>query len=410
MSAQGLLAGPDPHAGMEAATEHVARLGPMPRVASALIETLERSGLRGRGGASFPVATKWHAVAERRRGEAVVLVNGAEGEPLSRKDSQLMEARPHLVLDGALLAAQAVGAREIVLYVGAEHAAAAVAMTRAVGERTEAERTAMRIVRAPTRYVSGEETAAVHFVNNGIALPTSVPPRPYERGVGGLPTLVQNVESLAHVALIARFGEEWFRDGGRGAAAGTALLTLSGALHSPGVVEVAQGTTIGEAITEAGGRPGGAQAVLLGGYFGAWVPAERAWELPVNDAGLRNRGLSLGCAVVSVLGAGTCGVIQTARFMSYLAGESARQCGPCVFGLRAMAEAAGRIASGRSQADDIERLQRWTHLVPGRGACRHPDGAAGFLRSALLTFEEEFAAHHHHRRCREVASTLAQVA
>ena len=382
----------------------------MPRVGSTLIESLERSELRGRGGASFPVGTKWRTVAERRRGDAVVLVNGAEGEPLSRKDSRLMEARPHLVLDGALLAAQAVGAREIVLYIGAEHAAAAAALTRALGQRAEAERTAMRIVRAPTRYISGEESAAVHFVNNGIALPTSVPPRPYERGVAGLPTLVQNVESLAHVALIARFGDQWFRDGGRGGATGTALLTLSGAVDSPGVVEVAQGTTIGDAITDAGGLPDGTQAVLLGGYFGAWVPAERAWELPLDGTGLRRRGLSLGCGVVSVLGAGACGVVQTARFMSYLAGESARQCGPCVFGLRAMTEAAGRIASGHSEPDDIARLRRWTHLVPGRGACRHPDGAAGLLRSALLTFEEEFAEHHHHRRCREAASRLAQVA
>jgi NADH:ubiquinone oxidoreductase subunit F (NADH-binding) len=399
MTGPSLLSGPDPRAGMEAAAGHLSRLGPLPSTGSELIDVLDRSDLRGRGGAAFPVGRKWRAVAERRGARPVVLVNGAEGEPLSAKDRVLMAARPHLVLDGAVLAARATGAGEVVLYVGAEHAAAATALRRALAERPEPERRSTRIVGAPPRYVSGEETAAVHFVNDGVALPTSLPPRPYERGVGGRPTLVQNVESLAHAAMIDRRGDRWFRDLGRGEAAGTALLTLSGAVGAPGVVEVAQGTTLGEAVSAGGGLTAPSRAVLLGGYFGGWVTAEAAWGLHLDAATLRDRGYSLGCGVVAVLPEHRCGVVETARIMAYLAEQSARQCGPCVFGLRAIAGAVHRVAASTAGADDLERMRRWSGELRGRGACHHPDGAAGLLLSALRVFEEEFIQHHRRGTC-----------
>ncbi|HEV7466286.1 MAG TPA: NADH-ubiquinone oxidoreductase-F iron-sulfur binding region domain-containing protein [Candidatus Dormibacteraeota bacterium] len=399
MTGPSLLSGPDPRAGMEGAAAHLSRLGPLPSTGSELVDVLGRSDLRGRGGAAFPVGRKWRAVAERRGARPVVLVNGAEGEPLSAKDRVLMAARPHLVLDGAVLAVRAAGAGEVVLYVGAEHAAAATALRRALAERPEPERRSTRIVAAPPRYVSGEESAAVHFLNDGVALPTSLPPRPYERGVDGRPTLVQNVESLAHAAMIARHGDRWFRDLGRGEAAGTALLTLSGAVGAPGVVEVAQGTTVGEAVSAAGGLTAPSRAVLLGGYFGGWVAAEAAWGLPLDAAGLRDRGYSLGCGVVAVLPEHRCGVVETARIMAYLAEQSARQCGPCVFGLRAIAGAVHRVAGSTAEADDLERIRRWSGELRGRGACHHPDGASGLLLSALRVFEEEFIQHHRRGSC-----------
>ncbi|TMD97735.1 MAG: proton-conducting membrane transporter [Chloroflexi bacterium] len=404
MTGISLLAGPDPLSGMEAATSHRTRLGALPVAGPRLIEALERSDLRGRGGAAFPVGRKWRAVAGRRGGAPVVLVNGAEGEPLSRKDRVLMEARPHLVLDGAALAAAAVGAGEVLLYVGSDHGAAAGALRRALADRPEAERRRTRVVAAPARYVAGEETAAVRFVNDGVALPTSAPPRPFERGVAGRPTLVQNVESLAHVAMIGRFGDGWFRDLGRGASSGTALLTLCGAVHRPGVHEVAQGTALGEAIdTAGGGLTDASSAVLLGGYFGSWVTAAEAWSLPLDAATLRDRGHTLGCGVVAVLPEHRCGVVETARILSYLADQSARQCGPCVFGLGAIAAAVGRIASGGAEAADLERIRRWSGELSGRGACHHPDGAAGMLLSALGAFPEEFRHHHELGRCSATA-------
>jgi len=411
MTRLSLLAAPELSAGMEHHGDHVARLGALPRAGAGLIDTIERSELRGRGGAAFPAGTKWRTVAGNGRGAAVVLANGAEGEPLSRKDRVLMETRPHLVIDGALLAAEAVSAREVLLYLGADHVQAVAAMRRAVAERPAHEAQRLELLTAPVRYVSGEETAAVHYVNNGIALPTALPPRPFERGVAGRPTLVQNVESLAHAALIARFGDGWFRSLGQGGSAGTALLTVTGAVASSGVIEVAQGSSLADAVGAAGGLTSpGAPAVLLGGYFGGWVAADKAWGLPVDAAAMQARGHMLGCGVVAVLPEQRCGVVETGRMLAYLAAQSARQCGPCVFGLRAIAEAVQRVAGRESVSDDLDRIRRWTGELPGRGACRHPDGAAGLMRSALRTFATEFALHHEHRHCSGGARASGEVA
>jgi NADH:ubiquinone oxidoreductase subunit F (NADH-binding) len=396
---QTLLSGPAPGEGMEGYGAHLRRLGPMPRGGPDLIDAVERSDLRGKGGAGFPAATKWRAVAAQHAGTPVVLANGAEGEPLSRKDRVLLEQRPHLVIDGALLAAGAVGARDVVLYVGAEHSGAIRAVQRAVGERPPSERDRLRLVSAPVRYVSGEETAAVHFVNAGVALPTSIPPRPFERGIDGRPTLVQNVETLADVGLIARFGDEWFRSLGTGRASGTTLISVGGAVPQTMLIETAQGTTITDAVNAAGGLTGDSDAVLLGGYFGGWVDSTKAWGLVIDPESLRAKGHSLGCGVIAVLPAGRCGVVETARILAYLAHESARQCGPCTFGLRAISAAMGRIAGLNAAADDLEHIQRWTGLLAGRGACRHPDGAAGLLRSALTVFSDEFGLHESAHRC-----------
>jgi NADH:ubiquinone oxidoreductase subunit F (NADH-binding) len=379
---------------------HVHRLGRMPRGDARLIDMLHLAGLRGRGGAAFPVAQKWRSVAERSRGDAAVLVNGAEGEPVSAKDRLLMETRPHLVLDGAVLAAQAVGARDVVLYVGEEHRRAIASLRNALGERPHHEQRSTRILAAPRRYVAGEESAAVHFANDGVALPTTTPPRPYERGVGGRPTLVQNIETLAHVALISRFGP---------AAGGTALLSLSGAVQRRGVVEAATGARLGDVLAEAGGMAGHGGAVLLGGYFGGWVAADQAVHMPADAAWLRSQGMALGCGVVAVLPSDRCGVAETAGIMVYLAQQSARQCGPCVFGLRAIADAVHRLATGRAEEGDLHRLGRWAELLPGRGACRHPDGAAALLHSGLRVFADDFAAHAARRGC-SAGARMAAVA
>ncbi len=180
------------------------RFGPLPHVGADFIGAIERSGLVGRGGARFPVGTKWRAVAQRSGGRAVIVVNGAEGEPRSQKDRLLMTTRPHLVLDGSFIAARVLRARRVILYIGERHEKARHAMLRALHERTEPERGLVTFAAAPARYVAGAETAAIHFLNEGIATPTTAPPLPFEQGVDRAPTLVQNVETLAHIALIAR--------------------------------------------------------------------------------------------------------------------------------------------------------------------------------------------------------------
>ncbi len=397
--------GPD----AESLAAHRARLGPLPTLSSSeLITELDTSGLLGRGGAGFPVGRKWRAVAERSYGGAVVLANGAEGEPLSLKDRSLMAARPHLVIDGALLAANAVGAGDIIFYVGVEHRAADTALRRALTERTADLRGRAHIVTAPAGYVSGEESAAVHFVNAGDARPITTPPRPFERGVGGRPTLVQNVESLALAALIARRGHAWYQGLGHGRARGIALLTVTGSVHRAGIQEVKLGSTLADAAAAAGGLRGEVQAVLLGGYFGGWADAGEQWGLPLDAPSMRARGLALGCGVVHFLPTKACGVEATARIMTYLASQSARQCGPCVFGLAAIAEANRRLAARTPHDNDLERIVRWSDQLTGRGACRHPDGAVALLQSGLQVFADDFAAHQR-RRCLTI-SVPARVA
>lgn len=400
-----LLSGPATSAGAEALPDHRARLGDLPgrTERSRLIPMLDAAGLLGRGGAGFPVGRKWASVAGRAKGDAVVLANGAEGEPLSHKDRVLMAARPHLILDGLDLAAEAVGARRAVLYVGSEHIEARSALERALAERSADRRSAIprvpiSIVAPPVSYIAGEESAAVHFVNAGDPRPTTVPPRPYEKGVAGKSTLVQNVESLAQAALIARYGDAWYCEAGRGETRGTALVTVTGGSR-PGVLEIDMGTTVAElaeltGVTGAAGSP-----VLLGGYFGTLVAGDAAWRMPLDPAQLARSGAGFGAGVVAFLGEETCGVTTTARIMDYMAGSSAAQCGPCVFGLRAIADASARIATGQARQDDLQRLKFWSGSLTGRGACRMPDGTTALLASSLRVYDADWSSHQHHRRC-----------
>jgi NADH:ubiquinone oxidoreductase subunit F (NADH-binding) len=403
-----LLAGPPLDGLSESLAAHRARLGPLPgaRERGGIIAELEASGLLGRGGAGFPVGRKWRALAERRGGRAVVVANGAEGEPASFKDRTLMAQRPHLVVDGALLAADAIGADEIVFYVGEEHEAATAAIGRAIDERrTELGRPA-RLVKAPISYVAGEASAAVHYINSGDARPTTTPPRVSERGVGGDPTLVQNVESLASAALIARFGDRWYRSAGRMGTRGTALVTVTGAVRDQGVREIELGTTVGELAGGVGARAPELQAVVLGGYFGTWAAVRDVWDLPLDPAVMKAHDLAFGCGIVGLLPTDVCGVSATAAIMAFLAAESAGQCGPCLYGLRAIGDATTRIATGRAGAAELTHVERWTSQIGGRGACHHPDGAVQLMTSALNVFGEEFARHARTGSCSVTGSRI----
>ena len=396
-----LLAGPPLDGRAERFDEHLARLGGLPirHAAGDLIEEVEASGVLGRGGAGFPVGRKWRKIADRASGRAVVVANGAEGEPASHKDRVLMAHRPHLVIDGAILAAEAIGADEVVFYVGEEHAAARREIGRAVEERANELRGRIRLVQAPISYVAGEASAAVNGINTGDARPVTTPPRVSEQGVGGAPTLVQNVESLAYTALIARRGERWYRSAGRGGTRGTALVTVTGALPAPGVREIELGVTVGELASQLGARPDRISAVVLGGYFGTWANIGEVWDMPLDPAVMRERDLSFGCGIVGLLPTEVCGVTATADIIAFLAAESAGQCGPCVHGLRAIGDATRRVADGRAGGSDVADIERWTSLVQGRGACHHPDGAAQLMTSALNVFGDEFVHHARTGRC-----------
>ena len=371
---------------------HLALHGRLPS-ASGLIELVHASGLRGRGGGSFPTGRKLAAVAAGR-GRPVGVANGAEGEPVSFKDKTLLRRTPHLVLDGVALAASAVGAREAFVAIDAHARQEIEAVSRALAER-KARRLdrglKLRLVSAPHGFVSGEETALVSLLNGRPAKPTFTPPRPFERGVGGAPTLVQNVETLAHVAQIARLGPDWFRELGTHDEPGSALFTVSGAVARPGVYEAALGTPLRALVGQAGGVRGGPGAFLVGGYFGSWVEPFAAQGLSLLDSELSSVGAALGAGAVVVLPEAACGLDQAARVARYLADESSGQCGPCVHGVSALADALERLTDGLG--DTRGDALRWLEQVRGRGACAHPDGATRFVESSLEVFAEEVRLH-----------------
>jgi NADH:ubiquinone oxidoreductase subunit F (NADH-binding) len=249
----------------------------------------------------------------------------------------------------------------------------------------------LRLVAVPESFITGEETALVRALAGRPAKPTLKPPFPYESGLDGRPTLVQNAETLAQLALIARFGPDWFREAGSPDAPGTALVTLWGAIARPGVHEIELGWTLGELLARGGGATEPLSAVLVGGYFGGWVAAGEVDSFRLLPE-------TLGAGAVIVFPDSACAVADSARVLRYLAGESAGQCGPCVNGLAAIADGFERLSAGRDDAG-IATLARWGRLVAGRGACRHPDGAAMFLDSTIRVFSDELARHARHGRC-----------
>jgi NADH:ubiquinone oxidoreductase subunit F (NADH-binding) len=356
-----------------------------------LIEQVRSAGLTGRGGAAFPAAVKLAAVADQAGRAAVVVGNGAEGEPASHKDKHLLWLSPHLVLDGLQLAAEAVGARRAVLYVH-QHEQLHRRLATALAERSVVgcDRITAELVPAPPRFLAGEESALASRVGGGLARPTFTPPRVFERGVRGAPTLVQNVETLAHLALIARHGAAWFRAVGTAEEPGSMIVTTHRADGVTLVREVPIGVPVA-ALLDLEHAP--AQAVLTGGYHGCWLPAGQAALLPLANAALRPAGASVGAGVIAALPPDRCGLAETARVLRYLAAESAGQCGPCLNGLPRIAAAFTRLSRPGPAPGVLADLERWAGLVAGRGACHHPDGTVRLVRSTLAVFAAEIGRH-----------------
>ncbi|MEU9145493.1 NADH-ubiquinone oxidoreductase-F iron-sulfur binding region domain-containing protein [Streptomyces sp. NPDC048349] len=344
-----------------------------------LLHHLAASGLRGRGGAGFPAAVKLRAVRERG-GAPVVVANGEEGEPGSVKDRWLLRARPHLVLDGLAHAAAVTGA--VRGYVYLSDPAAASRVRRALAEREPP--LPVEVVETAHAYVAGEESAVVRRIDGGPALPTAKPPRPFERGVGGAPTLVANVETLARIALTAA------RPGLRRDIARSTLVTLSGGRSAPLLTEVPYGVPL-RTLAAAHGTPDAAGA-LMGGLFGGLV-GPRALDLPLEPGALAAAGTALGCGAIRFLAAGDCPVATAADAVGHLAAESARQCGVCVSGTASVRDAVHALATGVAGPDTLARLERWSGALPGRGACGLLDAAAGTAGSLLRAFPELARSH-----------------
>jgi NADH:ubiquinone oxidoreductase subunit F (NADH-binding) len=370
---------------------HLSRLGRTPALTSQqLVKELKTAGLLGRGGAGFPTATKLASLPSRR---GVVIGNGSEGEPASAKDRWLLAAAPHLVLDGLTVVGDALSAR--MSLVVPRNSAASV--TRAIAERGK--RSQITVVTAGDRFVSGQETAVVSALEGRRdPRPRTANPPLRHQGAHNRPTVVLNVETLAHTALIARYGGEWFRSRGTSEDPGSRLFTVSGAVRRPGVIEASGGTAL-EAVLEAAGGPSRPlSAVLVGGYHGTWLPwSPETRHLPLTPAHLAAHDAAVGAGVLIALPADRCALQAAADIAGYLAGESAGQCGPCRFGLPALASALRTLAYDGGNPGRVSEIRRLSSLVVGRGACRHPDGTARFVRSTLAVFTGELSLHAHGR-------------
>lgn len=365
--------------------------------ADRFVATVDAAGLGGRGGGGFPTAVKLRA-ARRRRGPGL-LVNAMESEPESAKDALLADRAPHLVLDGAQLVALAVGAPSITICVSDVAHATAGAWARAVAERAghALVPVPVSITRPPHRYVASEESALAHWLDEGVATPTFRVDRGVALRVAGRPVLVHNVETLAHVALVARHGPQWYRAQGTGEDPGTTLVTVSGAVRRPGVVEIAHGTPLVE-VVRAAQPTEPVQAVLVGGRGGAWLGVETL-DVPWAPSALRAHGAVAGAGVVHVVGDSTCGVRLLAHLAEVMATESAGQCGPCVFGLPAVVADLAALADGDDRPEVLTRLGRRLSAFVGRGACRHPDGVARMVSTGLQVFADDVARHRAGRPC-----------
>jgi NADH:ubiquinone oxidoreductase subunit F (NADH-binding)/ferredoxin len=387
-----VTAGLDRQARLDLAA-HRSVFGMLPAPSAAdLIRICEQVDLRGRGGAAFPVARKLRAVATasgagKRR--PVVVVNGTEGEPGSGKDKLLLARSPYLILDGALIAARALNAREVVVAVAGDgpHAKSmldAVSVDKGISRM-------VRVVSVPDRFVSGESSALVNAINGNRALPPGTKIRTSDSGVHGTPTLLSNAETFAQLAVLAMLGPAGYASTGDADEPGTVLLTVGGSVGRPAVVETPSGVPLGQILDIC--QAGSAHGVLVGGYHGMWLTPEAAYDVPVSRAGIASAGGMLGAGVVLVLGEESCPLSEVARVAGYLAGQSSGQCGPCKLGLPAVAKSLAAITAGSGGLDQVETVRRTAGGIRGRGACSHPDGTGRFVTSALDVFAADLSQH-----------------
>lgn len=363
-----LLSGVTPGATVGLAS-HTGTWGPLPAVdITALSSAAERMGLHGAGGAGFPTWRKLRSLAHGPSGP--VVVNGSEGETASGKDTVLLTHVPHLVLDGAVAAARALGSRQVVVRVPATRTGVIATVRNAISERRDD--VAISVSPGEDRFIAGEATAVIASLQGQPALPTPQTKPPTMRaGLRKRPVLLSNVETFARLALAARGNSDT-----------SALVTVSGAVMTAGVVEVPSTTTIGELFTRAGADADLA-AVIIGGWHGTWLPATDAtFDLPLERQALRRAGAHFGAGAFVAIPRRPCPVHVLTAIADYLLGAGAGQCAPCVLGLSA---ARRDLLEGQLVQDRVER----------RGLCAHPTATIAALQSGQQVLAGELAAHSH---------------
>jgi NADH:ubiquinone oxidoreductase subunit F (NADH-binding) len=367
---------------------HRAQVGATPILTRAELAALtDAVDIRGRGGAGFPFATKLRAMGTRRAGP--VVINASEGEPASAKDTALLLTAPHRVLDGAVVAARALGVREVRVVTPGDRPAVGAAAREAVAERHAAgERMRWRLHEADPVFVAGQARAVLELLAGRENRPvTSWAPEAVS-GHRGRPTLLSNAETFAHVGLLASLGAAAYAELGREGHVGTTLLTITlPERDDPVVREVPAGARWTEVL------PGYALAspVLLGGFHGTWVPPGGLLGSKVDRQALAADGWALGAGVVIPLPTDACPVEVTSHVVAYLASQSAGRCGPCWHGLPELAVEVGRLAT--RTAESVDPIVSTLGLLERRGACAHPDGTVRLVRSMLQSSADEVQAH-----------------
>lgn len=372
----------------------------------ATLDLVRAAGVAGMGGAMFPTADKWAPVADADDPDRWVICNGNEDEPGTFKDIFLLVNTPHQVIEGALVAAVVVGAADVVVYTNPRSPEVAEAVTAALAQwrshpllaRTEGtvgHPLRLHHVQSNGLYVAGEETAVISTVEGRFPFPRRKPPFPAQHGVHGHPTVVNNVETLAHVYQSLRLGPAAWRDLGAGDAPGTKLYSLTGDVLRPGLYELPFGTSLGALVEDhGGGMLAGAalKAVFTGGPSNTLLTADDL-DVVLEPVALARRGSRLGTGAMIVVGEGTSIVRKLAEYMSFYRAGSCGQCPPCSIGTHEAHRLLARLDSGLGTTADLDALIALGPLMFDSGNCGLVDGAATVLMSSLATFGDEYRSH-----------------
>jgi len=382
----------------------------------ATIEEVSAAGVRGRGGAGFPAGVKWRSVAEAGGARHFTVANGAEGEPGTFKDRALLRANPYAILEGLLISAVAVGATETFLAVKSSFVQELAAVRRALREIDSAgwlQGVTVGIVTGPEEYLFGEEKALLEVIEGNEPLPRWLPPYIHglfatapqlgwesaesEPGQAGgdesNPTLVNNVETLAHAAWVMNHGADAFRSVGTSESPGTVLCTVVGDIERPGVVEVAMGTPLRAVIEHCGGVPEGRDVkAVFSGVANAVITGDRV-DTPLTYEDMESAGSGLGAGGYVVYDDSTCMVEVACTLSRFLWVESCGQCPPCKLGTGAITATLERIRTGTGTDRDLGEIEKRLRFVADGNRCFLPVQERTMIASMLRAFPEDVAAH-----------------
>ena len=412
---EAILLTKEPDAGVQTLDEYRAE-GGYEALATALasspqsvLDELVASGFRGRGGAGFPTGQKWSLTAQEQRTPKFVVANGGEDEPGSQKDRFLMERYPHKIIEGTLLAAYAIGAGEVILYVNSLYDIAIAQLETAIVAATEAGLrgpTSIRVAPAPPQYVAGEDTAALEVIEGRAPLPRAKPPFPTSAGLYGQPTIVNNIETFAMAPAIVRRGANWFRRQGTPDNPGTMLFTLPANVRRPGVVELPVGTTLRELIEEHGGgliSGKTIKGVLPGGPSSGWV-SDAELDVALDRGPLKELGSSLGCGALRILEEGECVVEVLDEITQFFMAEACGQCPACNMETQTLAKIISQVKSGHAMPGLIDQIPKLAAFAAGKGFCSLITMPIAPLTSATRLYPQDIAHHLAHGTCLEVPS------